>query len=50
MEKKTQNKKNILVRMAYRVGERSVGRCCYWYNQPKIPEKLKEMVKSKESK
>ena len=50
MEKKTQSKKSILVRMAYHVGERSVGRCCHWFNQPQVPGKLKEMVKTKESK
>lgn len=50
MDKKIQSKKNILVKVAYKMGERSVGRCVFWFNQPQIPEKLKKTINSKELK
>lgn len=50
MDKKIQSKKNILVRAAYKMGERSVGRCVFWFNQPQVPEKLKKAVNLKDTK
>lgn len=47
MKKTTTNKTNIFVKAALHAGERSVGRCYIWYNQPKVPESLKEKLEKK---
>lgn len=39
-------KKGLLPKLAKSLGVRSVNQTCiWWYNQPKVPEKLKQMVK-----
>ena len=39
-EQKTQ-KKNLLIKLAETVGNKSVGKCGIWFNQPVVPKKLK---------
>lgn len=50
MKINSKSKRNILVCTAFRMGERSVGRCYIWYHQPQVPEKLKKIINAKESK
>lgn len=34
-----------VAKLALNMGKDSVGKCCIWYHQPKMPDKLKEMAK-----
>lgn len=36
------NKENLILKLARKCGENSIGRCLGWFNQPKVPAKLKE--------
>ncbi len=36
------NKENLILKLARKCGENSIGRCFGWFNQPKVPAKLKE--------
>ena len=40
-EKKTQ-KKNLLIKLAEAVGNKSIGKCGIWFNQPVVPKKMKK--------
>lgn len=35
-------KDSLVLKLVRKFGEKSIGRCVGWFNQPKIPAKLKE--------
>lgn len=49
MEKKNKDKKNIvatkLSQLALRIGKDSVGKSSIWFNQPKVPQSMKDQKK-----
>lgn len=44
MKKKIVNKKkkSVIIKLAEIIGEESIGRCGIWFNQPKVPDKMKK--------
>ncbi len=43
-------KQSLIVKIARSAGERSVGRCGVWFNQPKVPAELLRQQAEKEDK
>lgn len=43
MKNSEQKQKNVLLKIVYSIGSNSVdSKCLWWFNQPKIPKKLKK--------
>ncbi|MGM9972038.1 MAG: AgrD family cyclic lactone autoinducer peptide [Anaeroplasmataceae bacterium] len=39
-------KKNLIIKLAEKIGKDSVGKCGVWFNQPVVPAKLNNKGKS----